>query len=237
MSIIMDVHSHVLPGIDDGSTSVQESLAMLRKEVSQKIRYVVATPHFYADHDNPVNFLHRRRESVLRLQDAMDKEEGPLPHLLIGAEVHYYHGMSESAILEKMRIGHSRYLLVEMPMGPWTDPMYKELEDIYRKQEMIPIVAHIDRYIGLFRTHGIPERLEELPVLVQANASFFLRRWTAGMAVRMLKKGQIHVLGSDCHNMQVRPPRLGDAIEAIRHRAGRSVLREVHGNEKLLLTR
>jgi len=113
--------------------------------------------------------------------------------------------------------------------------MYRELEGIYIKQGLTPIIAHVDRYIAPFRTYGIPERLEDLPVLVQANASFFLNRATAGMAIRMLKKGQIHLLGSDCHNLKHRPPRLGEACEVIEKRLGRQMLERLELNGRQVL--
>ena len=97
------------------------------------------------------------------------------------------------------------------------------------------MVAHVDRYISRFRTHGIPKRLESLPVLVQANAEFFLERSTSRMAMRMLKKGAIHLLGSDCHNLTDRKPDLGDALELIRRHLGVGALEHIRFHEKLAL--
>jgi protein-tyrosine phosphatase len=117
-----------------------------------------------------------------------------------------------------------------MPTAPWTPEMYRELENIRVQRGIVPIVAHIDRYIRPFTTHGIPQTLERLPVLVQANADFFLNRSTAGMAMRMLKKGQIHLLGSDCHNMKNRKPNLGPALQKIRQKLGEDPLRRIEYN-------
>jgi protein-tyrosine phosphatase len=85
----------------------------------------------------------------------------------------------------------------------------------------------VDRYIGRFRTYGIPERLEQLPVLVQANAEFFLEKSTAAMALRMLKKDQIHLLGSDCHNRSSRKPNLDEALKVIEKRLGSGPISEI----------
>ena len=95
MSNIVDFHSHILPGIDDGSQSVEESLALLRMEAEQGIRRVVATPHFYPRHDTPDRFLRRRARAEEILRDEMAKEPG-LPELCIGAEVYFFSGISES---------------------------------------------------------------------------------------------------------------------------------------------
>lgn len=114
--------------------------------------------------------------------------------------------------------------------------MYRELEDLYVKRGIMPIIAHVDRYISRFRTHGIPQRLESLPVLVQANASFFLRRSTASMALRMLKKGQIHLLGSDAHNTTSRQPNLGDALSLIERRLGSDFISAMHQHGQHVLS-
>ena len=162
-------------------------------------------------------------------------QESGLPEIIVGAEVYFFPGISDSEVLKQLTIEGKRFILIEMKELPWGDYVFRELENIYVKQGLVPIVAHIDRYIAPFRTHGIPERLADLPVLVQANAGFFLRRATKGMAMRMLNKGQIHLLGSDCHNLSSRPPRLGEAVDVIQKRLGNQALARVenHGFDVL----
>ena len=113
--------------------------------------------------------------------------------------------------------------------------MYRELEGLYIRQNLLPIIAHVDRYIAPLRTHGIPQQLAQLPVLVQANADFFLKRSTAAMAMKMLKAGQIHLLGSDCHNLTSRAPNLGEAVSRIQKKLGREALDRISVNEQLIL--
>ena len=219
MSGVIDFHSHILPGIDDGSHNVDESIALLRMEAEQGINHVVATPHFYPQHDTPERFLKRRAEAERILREEMQAHAG-MPQLSIGAEVYFFNGISNSDAISELTIDRKRCILIEMPPLPWTNAMYRELEGLYGKQGLLPIIAHIDRYIGRFRTYGIPDRLAQMPVLVQANAEFFLKKSTSSMALRMLKKNQIHLLGSDCHNLSSRKPNLGEALDLIRKRMG-----------------
>jgi len=212
--MITDFHSHILPCVDDGSRSIQESVQMLRLIRDQGFRRIVATPHFYPRYDDPKRFLQRRQEAAEQLQQAL-QEEMDMPRILLGAEVYFFHGISESDVLPELAIDKSDYILIEMPQPPWTSQMYRELEGIWEKQGLIPIVAHVDRYIRPFRTHQIPQKLAELPVLVQANASFFQERGTRSMAMKMLKSGHIHLLGSDCHNLTSRKPNLGETVNRI----------------------
>lgn len=231
---VVDFHSHILPCIDDGSASPEESVEMLRREISQGITRVVATPHFYPQHHTPESFL-RKREEVVRLLEKHLPSEEPLPDMFLGAEVYFFRGISESEEIKGLTIGKKEYILIEMPLPPWSDSMYKELEQLYTKQGLTPIIAHVDRYIAPFRTFGIPEKLEELPVYVQANASFFIRKATSRMALRMLKQDKIHLLGSDCHNMRTRLPNLGDALDVIRVRLGDEAISRINHYEREIL--
>lgn len=219
MGTVVDFHTHILPGIDDGSRNVEESIEMLKLEALQGIQHVVATPHFYADRDHPERFLDRRKRAEEQLLEEVQKTS-KLPQIHCGAEVHYFRGISEFEQLETLKITGTRCIMIEMPMGDWSKKMYAELYEIKQKHDLTPIVAHVDRYLRLFKTHQIMERLSELPVLIQANAGFFTTHLTAGMAIRYLKNDQIHLLGSDCHNLEERSPNLGKALQRIERKLG-----------------
>ncbi len=234
--IVSDFHSHILPQTDDGSDSCAQSIAMLRLEAEQGITRVVATPHFYPGHDSLEHFLHRRDRAFAQLS----KEaacDAALPQVLLGAEVYYFPGMSQSDRLAELAIDGKNGILIEMPPPPWTEDMYTELEQIRTLRGLVPILAHIDRYISPLRTCGILPRLRELPLLVQANARFFLRAGTAAMALHLLKTQQIHLLGSDCHDMTSRKPDLGPALKRIESRLGDDPLKRIAHCEAQLLTR
>ena len=139
--------------------------------------------------------------------------------------------------LPQLTMDGGRFLLVEMPQPPWTESMYRELEEIYTRQGLVPVIAHIDRYIRPLKTYGIPKQLEKLPVLVQANADFFLKSATRGMALRMLRKDRIHLLGSDCHNLRSRKPNLREALEIIAGKAGGEALDRLRSCERDILER
>lgn len=234
MRTVVDFHNHILPGIDDGSSSVEQSIQMLQAEMVQGIDTVVVTPHFYAKHDRPEDFLHRREASERLLRDEMAKHPR-MPQLYVGAEVYYFNGISDSSILQKLTIADTKYVLIEMPMPPWTERMFRELENIWIKHDLIPVIAHIDRYIGPWRTYKIPERLEKMPVKVQANANFFLDKSTRALAFRMLRKGRIQLLGSDCHDMKDRAPNLGEALKVIKDKFGPGIISFINDNEQEIL--
>jgi protein-tyrosine phosphatase len=232
--MLSDFHTHILPGIDDGSPDIETSLAMLREQAAQKISTVVATPHFYPKRDTPDIFLQRRSEAYAQLIPALQQDPS-LPRILLGAEVAFFPGISESEALAQLTLGESDFVLIEMPYEPWTEYMLRELGDIYHKQGLTPIVAHIDRYITPLSAGRTAKRLNNLPVLIQANAEFFLTRSLKRTALKMLRIDQIHLLGSDCHNMQLRPPELGKAASLIRKHLGEAAISRIIQYENEIL--
>ena len=234
--MLVDFHSHILPGVDDGSASIEESLRMLQLEAEQGIAHVVATPHFYPRYDDPEQFLQRRNAAYAALTEQLRGRED-LPSVTLGAEVYYFRGISDSQMLSRLTVGSSKCVLLELPPAPWPDSVYRELEEIRQKQGLMPIIAHIDRYIRPLQTYQIPRRLSQLPVLVQANAAFFLEKLTQPLALKLLRGGQIHLLGSDCHGAQTRRPNLGAAETVILRKLGPETLDRVRNYEGKVLKR
>ena len=212
---MIDIHSHFLPGIDDGSDSVRTSLSMLRESRRQNVDLIVATPHFYADEDDPESFLSRRSDACVRLQAAMASIQETFPRILLGAEIMYFPGMSVADELYELRLGGAPLLLIEPPMISWTDSMLDEIELTGRNLHCIPMIAHVDRYMYMLRDNSLIERLEERRLLTQVNASFFIRAMSRAFALELLRDDRIHFIGSDCHNMGERAPNMGTAAEII----------------------
>lgn len=231
---MIDFHSHILPGIDDGSASAEMSLEMLRREKAQGVDAVVATPHFYANIHTPEEFLEKRQAAVERLQEAAAGETG-LPEMYLGAEVAYFGGMSEAEDLWNLRIADTNYLLVELPMPPWNNKIYLELSNLLHKQNLIPIVAHVDRYLIPFQRRRILNRLMQLPVLLQFNAGFFLHKQTRKLALRLVQEGCVHLLGTDCHNLSSRSPNMKNAVAVIGEALGAKALDDIRNEEQEIL--
>lgn len=221
--MIADMHTHVLPAIDDGSPDLETSIRMLEEMGRQGITRVAATPHFYPNHDSPERFLARREEAAKALKAAW---QGELD-LRLGAEVYYFEGISDCDALEELTIAGTDLLLVEMPPAPWPERAFQQLLEIRRKRGLIPVIAHLDRYITPLRSHGIPDRLAKMPVLVQINAGSLLHPFSRSMVLKWLRKGQVHLLGSDCHSMGSRKPDLADAWKVIGDKLGRRAQEEL----------
>lgn len=216
---MIDLHSHILPGVDDGSQSLEMSYAMLALLQQQGVELVVATPHFYAMKDTPENFLRRRAEAAAQLENGEN-----MPAILLGAEVAYFDGMSNSDAMEKLRLGDTDLLLVEMPFGTWTGRMIKEICLLPLQTGLRPVLAHVERYRKRDQLPKFKRQLLEQGVLLQCNAEAFVDRSTRRWALGQLKQGHIHFLGSDAHNLTERPPKLDQAAQIITKKLGSDTL-------------
>ncbi|MBQ8696464.1 MAG: capsular polysaccharide biosynthesis protein [Clostridia bacterium] len=211
-----DFHSHILPGMDDGSKNSEQSVAMLRRLREQGVGTVVATPHFLAGRESVSDFLDRREKSRARL---MKKVPDDVPRILTGAEVSFYSGMGNMTDLGRLCIEGTNILLLEMPFTRWSSYTVRELFDISCSHGVTLALAHIDRYMP-YQSNDIWTKLVSGDILLQANADYFINFWTRSRAVRMLRSGMIHMIGSDCHNMSSRAPNFSDAMRHIRKRLG-----------------
>ena len=206
---MIDFHSHILPGVDDGPQTVEESLAMLRTGFLQGVDAMVSTSHFYGYDDYPEEFLRRRNLAAKQLTDAMLYSTEVYPRVILGAEVLFFPGISEAESIGLLRIGNSRSILIEPPMSPWSEDMLEEIVQLGRNFDLLPVIAHVDRYMEILKDDSLMDRVLQKKLAVQVNGTYFLNPKTRKEAFANLKAGKIHLIGSDCHNLESRPQNLG----------------------------
>lgn len=232
----VDFHSHILPNVDDGSRSTEESLRMLRESARQGVGVMVATPHFYAERNTPEHFLKKRQYAFEQLQQAIEaaNEPAPWPRVVRAAEVAYFTGMSSCEELPQLCVEGTNLLLLEMPFERWSNQVMQEVYAINRQYGLRVIIAHIERYIDGQPAGTLDEMLSQ-GLLIQANAGSFLYWRGRGKALRRLQERKIHLIGSDCHNMTTRAPDMAQAIALIEKKCGPEVLKMLRGNARALL--
>lgn len=229
---MIDVHCHMLPGIDDGSKNVDMSLEMIKMSADQGVTGICFTPHFYADMNSPEEFT-ARRDNALKLLESRLGELPVVPDYTVGAEVHYFRGISRSSAIERLCIGKSNYILIEMPFRTWQPYIIEEIEELSEVSGMNIIIAHIERYLD--QDKKLVRRIIDNPnLLKQCNAEFFIER-TAGKAFKMLKRGEIDLLGSDSHNLGSRHPNLIEASDIIEKKFRKDVLSGIWNNGRMIL--
>lgn len=212
---MIDFHSHFLPGIDDGSDSVETSIAMLNAWREQGITDICATPHFYAEQNNPERFIARRNAAYQKVQEATNNN---LPNIRLGAEVLFFDGISRYEGLHDLCLEGTDLLLLEMPFRTWTSHMIDEVGIIASTTGIMPVAAHIERYLD--QPRKLVKEFLNLNIFIQSNAEFFLDRRTQRQALKMLKKGTITFLGTDAHNLSHRSVNIGPALDVIEDSLG-----------------
>ena len=228
---MIDFHSHILPGIDDGSKSAEMSLQMVSALASQGVDTIAATSHFYATERTPQRFLQRRAEAYDRLKAVLPEDA---PRILLGAEVLYFPGISHMDELPQLCLEGTDLLLLEMPFTAWNERMIREVDELSRSGVCRIMMAHIERYYYK-QPVSVWDSFLEQDVLMQSNAEFFLSLRTRHKALKLLREGRIHLLGTDCHNMTSRAPRMAEARALIRKRLGDETLEEIDALGEALL--
>ena len=228
---MIDFHSHILPGIDDGSKSSDMSLRMISALADQGVDTIAATSHYYATDRTPERFLQRRSEAFERIKGKLPEES---PKILLGAEVLYFPGISRMDELPELCLEGTKLLLLEMPFTTWTENMVREVNELSHASPCTIMLAHIERYY-FKQPASVWDDLLNHGVLMQANADFFLPFATRRKALRLLREGRIHLLGSDCHNTTSRAPHMAEARETIRRRLGEEILDEIDSLGRELL--
>ena len=211
-----DFHSHILPGVDDGSRDVSQSLSMLRALHQQGVEAVALTPHFYAKEQNPEQFLQRRARAFEQLSAQVTPE---LPAMRLGAEVLYFRGISQAQSLPDLCLEGTRLLLLEMPTGTWTQSEIGEVRTLARSGVITVLLAHIERY-WFDQKKTVWEMLQDDGVLFQINTHALQHRRLCRPMIRLIRNGAIYALGTDCHDNADRGPDVEKAREIILRRAG-----------------
>ncbi len=214
---MVDFHSHILPGVDDGSKDVNESIEMLKKSSEMGITTIIATSHCLPSDDDAVaDFLRVRDEAYSALMAEICSKKYKLPHIIKGAEVHLTEGISKIANLKDLCIEDTDYILLELPYQKWNDTIFEEIYHLIRRG-FRPILAHLDRYMRFEKQFS---ELLSLNVLCQINASAFLGRRSRRRLLPLFRNDSVHVIGSDMHNLTTRPQNLLEAYNIIESKFG-----------------
>ena len=212
---MIDLHAHVLPGVDDGAKSVSESLEMLLDAFSQGVRTCAGTPHMILHKDNALElFLERREESVSRLRAGMEESTLPLPELCLGAEVFLDHDIHELPNVEKLCIGETPYMLIELPFTRY-NPYWSEWVYSLTLKGILPVIAHIERYAAAER---ILADFSGMPVFFQLNASLVSSFRGKRFFKKLLAADIPCLFSSDMHNTKTRKCEMQKAFRYVHKR-------------------
>lgn len=218
-----DLHTHILPGMDDGAQSIEEALELLQIQAQQGVDTVALTPHFYVRRECAESFLSRREAAWQQLLEATAKLR--TPKLILGAEVSWMPDMDQWEKLEDLCYQGTKLLLVELPTLSWTDSVLRSLNSLESRRGVIPVIAHLDRYFYTQKKKDIDELLAMgYPIQISAEALF--QFFTKKKALEVLEKYD-GLLISDCHNLTDRRPNVERALKIVEKKLGSRAAKEI----------
>lgn len=215
---LMDIHSHILPGVDDGAKTVEDSITLLEMMAEQGITDVIATPHFYASEQNIEDFFEKIDTAKEQVLQAVGKKK--LPTLHIGSEVHFFKGIGRSSGIKALSLGNSRYILLELRNDTIDKDVIKDIHGIIYDIGMIPIFAHIERYASERGFKELLKLIAEGEGYGQINAASLLYPPFKRITHRLIKKGYVSFIATDSHSVDARPPLLKAALTEVRKSFG-----------------
>lgn len=207
-----DIHTHIVPGVDDGADSLEESLEMISQMREQGVLNIVATPHY------PDGKTEKIKDAFDMLKKSVE-DKYPDMKLYLGNELLNGPGVIE-ALKDKtaLTIAGTKYILVEFLPSDSQRKIYSALRE-YILEGYIPIVAHVERYEALHKNYDFLDEIINMGAYIQMNTEsltggMFDRR--AAYCRKLLENGYIHFLGSDCHGAEKRKPLMKHAIEKLK---------------------
>ncbi|HFR3350928.1 TPA: capsular polysaccharide biosynthesis protein Cps4B [Streptococcus suis] len=222
---MIDIHSHIIFGVDDGPKTIEESLSLIGEAYRQGVRYIVATSHRRKGmFETPEKII---MINFLQLKEAV-AEVYPEIRLCYGAELYY-----SKDILRKLKkkkvptLNGSRYILLEFSMNtPW-----KEIQEAVNEVTLLgltPVLAHIERYDALaFQSERVEELIDK-GCYTQVNSTHVLKPALIGERAKEFKKRTryfleqdlVHCVASDMHNLYSRPPFMREAYQLVKKEYG-----------------
>jgi protein-tyrosine phosphatase len=215
---MIDIHTHILPMIDDGQTLVQESLEMCRIVVNDGIKKIIATPHVQNGlYDLDANKVLEK----IHMLNQLLKQEGLDLVLFPGAEVHINDRLLDMEILKESSIltinGGKKYNLLEFPFQ-WVPPKTEQIIFKLKSMGFTPILPHLERNYRIQRNPNMVVHFVEMGAILQVTAQSITGDFDAApmkCALWMLKNNLVHVIASDAHSPVARPPILSNAVKVV----------------------
>lgn len=209
---MIDFHSHVLPGIDDGAKDINTSLDMLANSYEQGVKTVVATPHCYLTNEKSIPiFIKKREQGYKLLKEAIKNDERKFPNIVLGCELRVSNEAPKPEELRKLCIENTDYIMVEMPYDEWNANYYDFIYTLILGG-MKPIMAHIERFLDHYSDF---HNLYSFDLIYQVNADSFIHPAMKRKLPKLFEDGAIHLIGSDMHDMNKRPPSIKKAANRI----------------------
>lgn len=236
MEGLIDIHAHVLPQVDDGPSSLPESMGLLKEQENAGVRTIVATPHLrFGVYENTPAAI----DAALRAVRRALEQEGSSLEVLQGAEVTFYEGLVRD--LKEGQIppfaGHGKYVLLELPYSHFPHGVRQLIFEL-QLEGVVPIIAHPERCDGIRQHPNLMTDLVQRGALGQVTAQSLLGFWGSAVqktALTMVEHGLVHVVAGDAHDSTHRLGRLDEGMAFLATTFGKSVAQRFQENARRIV--
>jgi len=211
---MIDLHTHILPGLDDGAQTLEESVEMARIAEKDGIKKIVATPHLFRNNFvyEDLNIINTKKKELIK---ALEVKKIKI-EIFSGVEVHIAHNFIEEIRKNRsfLTINNSSYMFVEFP----SEHVFSGVKNLFfdlMSEGIIPIIAHPERNSVFRKDPSVLYDLVQIGALAQANSGSFSGLYgqsSMEAVINFIELGLIHFIASDCHNTNYIPPRLSEAV-------------------------
>ncbi len=222
-----DLHCHILPGMDDGAGEVEASLELLSRQYQDGVRQIALTSHFNSHRVSVEEFLAKRNQAFKELTKALTHTTMNF-HFKLGAEVFFSPQLCELDAGDLCMEG-TPYMLIEFPVTHrphFIRQTFSALED----KGIYPIIAHVERYPYMMDDPQLLYELVAAGAYAQINAGALLRTGQTKQLLNLLKWELAHVIATDTHSLDKRPPQMGAAMKLIESKLGKGVAEQIIQN-------
>lgn len=232
-----DIHSHILPGVDDGSENMEESLAMIEVAYQEGTRSIFCTPHYERGKNS-----YTKEELNSRFQELCEEVEKVHPDmkLYLGNEVLYTDGIVDdlkNGLIQTMN--DTKYVLVEFNIRISYNELYQAIRKITNAR-FRPIIAHVERYHCLFKHIDRVDELVRMEAYLQMNISSVyggLLDENARWCKKLVKEDYISFFGTDAHDLDDRAPYINDYVGWIEKKCGEDALEDMFVNNPIKMSK
>lgn len=233
---MVDIHTHVLPRIDDGPEKLEDSIDLIKTLVDSGVTDIVSTSHYYSESISFDSFIGRRARRLDEVRQAIKEHNIPV-NIISGAEVNISKLLLNLDSLKDLCFENTNRILLEIPHNETNlEKALDLIEKIISYYNVVPIVAHVERYSFFSKKIKNLNYLKEMGCTLQVDAHCLFERFgQKRFVLKAIDEGLVDVVASDCHDTNTRPPNLADAYAVISKKLGDGVVQTLKDNAAQLI--
>lgn len=228
---MVDIHTHILPRIDDGPENLEDSIQLINALALSGVTHIVSTSHYYSENISYDRFVDRRSRRLTEIRQAIKEHNIPVD-IISGCEVNISKLILNLDTVKELCFENTNKILLEIPhQETELDTALDLIEKIISYYNVVPVVAHVERYDFFLKKMKNIEYLKDMGCIIQIDAHCLFERFRdKRFAIKAIEKGYVDVVASDCHDTTSRKPNLAEAYDVVAKKLGDQAVQMLKDN-------